>query len=404
MTRRRIRVAYWTPAGRKTVSADITLFNGSQGHGFAAERANHLKDIISGKTAELVGVNNARNGPDRLVNGVPIQTKYHRSGANCVADCFQDGSYRYLCSDGSPMPLEVPYDKYESALPAMERRIARGEVPGVSDPRDAKLLVRRGFVTYEQAINLTKLGTIESLTYDVVSGARVGRAAFGVAAVVSYALAVWRGENEGESLADACVTGLENGAVAWAGSVLASQLGRTWLRRSLGCNALTGAATVVVLSSMHFARLFRREVSVGQVLKDLTAAAASVAGSAVGWQAGVRLAAGLGPVGALVGGVVGALAMGTLCGTTALRVMDTYIKDDAEEMMAVAETVFRRLALDYQLTEYQATRVARHFASGNLSATLREMYASTDRPAFAERRLTPLVEREVQGSGVVTAE
>ena len=185
----------WTPAANDGALADAPMFRASQGHGFAAERANHLKDVITGKTAKLVGGNNAKNGPDRLVNGEVIQTKYHKSASRSVADCFEQGRYRYRNSDGSPMPVEVPCDQYDASLRAMRRRIAEGNVPGVNDPAEASRLVKRGFVTYQQAVNVAKFGTVESLTYDVVNGVKVGGVALGVSATVSYALAIWRGDD-----------------------------------------------------------------------------------------------------------------------------------------------------------------------------------------------------------------
>lgn len=51
-------------------------FQATQGHGFAAEQANNLHDILTGKDAKIVGGDNAKDGPDRMVNGVNIQTKY----------------------------------------------------------------------------------------------------------------------------------------------------------------------------------------------------------------------------------------------------------------------------------------------------------------------------------------
>lgn len=45
-------------------------FNASKGHGFAAEQANNLYDVLTGQDAAVVGGDNAKNGADRLVNGV----------------------------------------------------------------------------------------------------------------------------------------------------------------------------------------------------------------------------------------------------------------------------------------------------------------------------------------------
>ena len=51
------------------------------------------------------------------------------------------------------MQIEVPADKYDDAVKAMQDRIDKGQVPGV---KDAKEIVRKGNVTYEQAKNIAK--------------------------------------------------------------------------------------------------------------------------------------------------------------------------------------------------------------------------------------------------------
>ena len=59
-------------------------FQAAQGHGYAAEQANNLYDILTGKDAKIVGGDNAKDGPDRMVNGVNIQTKYCHDAASSV--------------------------------------------------------------------------------------------------------------------------------------------------------------------------------------------------------------------------------------------------------------------------------------------------------------------------------
>ena len=49
---------------------------------------------------------------------------------------------------GQSMQLEVPADQYAAAVEATERRIAKGEVPNVTDPSQAEELVRKGHFTY----------------------------------------------------------------------------------------------------------------------------------------------------------------------------------------------------------------------------------------------------------------
>ncbi|MBW9751260.1 malate transporter, partial [Escherichia coli] len=52
--------------------------------------------------------------------------------------------------------------------------------PGVTDPAEASRLIRRGHLTYTQARNITRFGTIESVTYDIAEGAVVSLAAGGI--------------------------------------------------------------------------------------------------------------------------------------------------------------------------------------------------------------------------------
>lgn len=108
----------------------LDKFSTPRGHGFAAERANHIYDKLMGKQAKIVGDDNAANGADRVVDGAAIQSKYCSSGSRCIQECFKNGKFRYLNADGTPMQIEVPSDKYDSAVEAMKNRIRRGEIPG----------------------------------------------------------------------------------------------------------------------------------------------------------------------------------------------------------------------------------------------------------------------------------
>jgi len=134
--------------------------------GFAAEQANHLYDTVTGHKTEFVGdiidENTGvriKNGADRIVDGVEIQSKYCNSGSSCVNECFEDngkGGFRYWNSKGQPMQIEVPSDKYGAAVQAMEEKIRRGQVEGVTDPAQAKNIIRKGHFTYEQVKNIAK--------------------------------------------------------------------------------------------------------------------------------------------------------------------------------------------------------------------------------------------------------
>ena len=239
---------------------------GSRGHGFAAEKANDLWDKVAGKNAQIIGGDNAKNGADRLVDGVFIQTKYCKSASKSIAECFEGGELRYVNGDGTPMQIEVPSDQYDSAVQAMRHRIEKGQVPGVTDPEQAKNIVRKGSFTYEQARNIAKCGTVESITYDAVNGVKLAGSAMGISAAITFAVATWNGEDFEEALKGACYTGLKVGGTAWLTSILAAQAGRTgaeqalrggtdWVVKQLGAkasaNIVNGLRKLVVLSMVQ---------------------------------------------------------------------------------------------------------------------------------------------------------
>lgn len=106
--------------------------------------------------------------------------------------CFrpENGEYRYM-NDGQPMQLEVPKDQYQKVLEGFKKKTEQGKVPGVTDPNEAKNIVKEGRLTYQQAVNLTKPGTIESLAYDAATGVVTCSCALGITFVTTVFLA-WR--------------------------------------------------------------------------------------------------------------------------------------------------------------------------------------------------------------------
>lgn len=440
------------------VYADNVVFQAARGHGFAAEKANHWWDIFTGKVARLVGGDNAKNGADRIVNDVLIQTKYCASGGKCIAECFgEQGEFRYLTPDGRPMQIEVPADMYESAVQSMQERIRQGKIPGVSDPKKAAEIVRKGNVTYAQARNIAKLGTVEGLTYDATNGIRLAGGAASVSAAVAFAMSIWRGEDGDAALEAACQSGLQVGGVVFITTIVSSQIGRTgvelslrpasdwvigqlgpkassWIASSLreaqglsslsGAaatnhlskllrgNAVTGSITTIVLSSGDFVRLFQGRISFGQAFKNISTTGASVAGgiggASVGSAAGATAGAAIGSaipvlgtavgalVGKFVGGFLGGLVGGSAAGSATSTVLGGMIEDDANEMLAIVNEVFGELAVDYLLSEEEAKAAINSFEELDLIERLRDMYASSDRREFAGELLTPLIENQVK--------
>lgn len=426
---------------------DMDKFVTPKGHGFAAEYGNTLCDKLQGKSADIVGFDNAKHGADRLVDGIQIQSKYCNSGSKCIQECFDKGQMKYTILENGvkkPMEIEVPSDMYDDAVRAMENRIKNGEVPNTTNPEEAKIIVRKGHFTYKQAVNITKAGTIESITYDAVNGAITSIYPFGISTAMTFAVSVWNGDDIDIALEKATFTGLKVGGVAFMTSVLSSQLSRTALNSALvgttdgivsiigpkasqvlvnafrsgnniyGAaamksaskllrgNVITGAVSVAVLSSFDVVNIFRGRISGKQLFKNVANTTSSVAGGGAGWAIGSALGSIVLGVGTVVGGVLGSLIGGGLANKASSSVLDKFIEDDANEMVQIIEDRFKVLANDYILNEQECKKVVKKLQEKLSGEVIREMYSRSDREKFADKILTKIIERQVSKRSTIT--
>lgn len=434
-------------------------FNTPRGHGFAAEYANHLHDKVKhgdffgNEKVKLVGDEIdpktgriVKNGADRIVDGINIQTKYCASGSKCISECFENGVLKYKNPDGTPMQIEVPSDMYDSAVKAMENRIKNGEVPGVSDPTKARDIVKRGSFTYQQAKNIARFGTVESITFDAVNGAIIATNAMGISATLTFATSIWNGEDFDIALKNAAYAGLRVGGTTFLTAVLASQLSKAGLNsalvgsseaivslmgpkasamlvnafrsggniygaaamksaaKMLRGNVITGAVSVVVLSSFDVANIFRGRISGAQLFKNVANTASTVAGGTAGWVAGAAGGAAVGSaipivgtaIGGVVGGILGSFAGGASAGKVSGVVLDGFIEDDANKMVEKIEEVFIQLAEEYLLTKKEAEKIVDNLKDILTGKVLKDMFASSQRIDFARNLIEPLIEEEVK--------
>lgn len=187
------------------------------GNGFAAENANTLYEGFKGINTKVVGGDNAPNGADRIIINkdlsiTQIQDKYFKTASESVGDAFETGKYRYMDSQGNPMLLEVPKDQYEKAVELMAKRIEKGQVRGVTDPSEAANIVKKGPLTYEQSVNITKFGKIDSLVYDAANGFVVAKNAMGITFTLDFVISTINGESLEDSLKSATLSSIKAGA------------------------------------------------------------------------------------------------------------------------------------------------------------------------------------------------
>lgn len=413
----------------------------NQGHGFTAERANDLYDRSTGHNAKIVGDNNAKNGADRFVDGVYIQSKYCKTGSRCVNECFEgkgSGIFRYML-DGKPMQIEVPSDVYDDAVQAMENKIRNGQVPGVTDPKKATEIIRKGHFTYQQAVNISKAGTVESLLYDASTGVVIASSAFGVSALITFATSFWSGEDPEICLQRAAFSGLKIGGITFLGTILSGQLSKAGLNsllvgssekvisvlgpkasavlinafrggesaiygaaamksaaKLLRGNFITGTVTFAIMSSADIARIFCGRISGEQLFKNLLCTAASVGGGSAGALAGASLGSAVLPgIGTAIGGLGGAVVAGTLGEKVVHTAANQFLEDDADKMAVVLQDAFTDLAEEYLLNAEEAEKCVDTLSEQLDGHTLRDMYASLDRKQFALNLIRPIMDDRI---------
>ncbi len=332
------------------------VMNNAQG--YAAEDANAMNDIFHGHRVISTGQLNESDGPDRIVDGTKIQTKYGKSAEYNVSTSFDKvtGMYRY-----SGQLLEVPKDQYEEAINLMRQKIAEGKVPGYTNPDDAVIIVKQGKYTYEQACKIAKAGTIESIKFDAITGAVTCTCAAGLSFITTYAMAKANGTDTYDAIAYAGKSGGEAAGVAlvshvgtqqffrmqsadkiaktidsWSGKIVRqiqkTQAGNKILtkvvssatgkeltgkalssaaRRLVDCNIVSAVVTTAAVTSVDVYKGVQGEKTWDEVGKD----AVSNVGGTVGGSAGAWGGAAIGTlicpgVGTAIGGVVGGIAGG----------------------------------------------------------------------------------------------
>lgn len=404
----------------------LLRFNGRQGHGYAAEQGNNLYDTINGKNAEILGDDNAKNGPDRIVDGQLIQTKYCQNANASVNSGFKNGKYRYLDSNGNPMQLEVPSDQYDEAIRIMEEKIRKGQVPGCKNPKDASKIIRKGNITLKQAINIAKAGTVESLVFDAAHGAVIGLSAAGISSIIILAKALWNGEELDTAIDMAMYSGIQAGGIAFVTSVVSSQVTKTGvgnllikpsnelvkllpstvrkqlltairagapiygaaasknLAKLLRGNFITQVVTVLVLSSNDIYHYAQGKISGKQLFKEvITLVSGLIGGGVVG-----ALLAPLGPVGIFIGCIIGS----GLSSEAMRRLLNQFIEDDAVKLIEIVNSRLTILADEYLLSKSELDLVVEVLRGCLIYSKLLEMYASKDRIIFADE----LIEKCIQ--------
>lgn len=421
------------------------------GHGWAAERGNNLIDniklFVKGAHSTIVGDNYVKNGPDRKVEYSDgtiffIQSKYCSTASRSIGSCFENGLFRYVDAEGQPMMIEVPSDQYEAAVEYMKNRIQDNQVKNVEPASDEEALrkqaegiVKKGHLTYQQAKNLAKAGTIESIAYDSAHACVTAATAMGLSAAVEFAMDLWNGETVQTAINDSIYQGLKTFGTTFAVSVLSAQIAKTGINKALipasqtlvkamgpkaaarlinafrpagsqiygaaamrsaakllRTNVITMAVTAAIMSVDDVADIIQGKISFKQLAKNVTSEGISIIASYAAYTGACALAGG-GVPGAIVGILV-ATAGGMAAQKGADFVLDLIAEDDADEMIRIIGEQFSQIAPDYFLTEEEVDNAIENLNKILSQDMLQKMFRFPDHEAFG-RQLAAIAIDEV---------
>lgn len=415
------------------------LKNKNGGHGFTAEQGNTIIDEMLFCDAEILGDDNKRRGPDRLVDGAIIQTKYCKTATQSVNAAFDknEKTFAYYDRNQKPMQIEVPSDQYHQAIKIMRKKIHDGLVPGVTDENQAVNLIRKGHLTYQQAVNITKFGTMESLTYDaatgIVSTLQSASVSFSFIAMMTYL----QTQNHEVALRNAVIQSSSQAGKGLFIFVASQQVSRIvevqaflsthidvnsmppslvdFLKDSLNLKTseqiqsalhgtvVTSVLLVVITAIPDVFRAVRGRISPAQLLKNVTIITAGVIGGVLGGLAGGGIGTAVaGPAGTAVGQVIGSSVGAAGSSFIAKNVMGKIIEDDAIALIKIMQQQIEIVIRLMALTDHEVKQLADRVTALITNDFLLDMQAHKKKMAFANKLVMPEAVKIIQKRPVFT--
>ena len=385
--------------------------SGNQGHGYAAEYGNLVVDKLLGKDV----INEAQNldpltnrqrkdGADRIVNGVPIQTKYYKDFNNLYKEIFPGGKIRYII-DGKAMPIEVPRDKYIEYCDKLQRKIDNGEINSIKRGTPANKILRKGSVTYAQAQNIARAGTIESLTVDFSNGAIQSANVATISAVITFARAIWAGKNVDEAVRISMETGIRTVGKNAVINTISMQLSRERINplgilgedfinplyKTTDATAINNTLTMALTFGPDICKFFQGRISEKQLFKNSAIAVGGIAG---GMATGGVVA---GPLGMFIGSILGSMAT--------KAILDEFVEDDAIEMFYIYKEEYIECITEAVLDEKELYQVAENtLNSQDLSEILEVMYSVVDSRECARRQIQDQIQNIYEKRQIIRKE
>lgn len=355
------------------------MVSAPSGHGHAAEYANNLMDKIKYPFLHVrqTGQDNAKNGADRMVGNQKIQTKYYARASGTVNAAFESkndgGMYKY-----NGMQLEVPKDQYDKAVELFEEKIRQGKVEGVNNPAEAKNIIRKGHITYNEAKLIAKGGNLTSIKFDAIDGAINSLPGVGISFVIVFSQAKWSGAETKDAALMAGKAGLRTLAMGTSIYVASQQFAKIFTKqindyfgKKITAEVVARrAAPVISFAIIMGPDIF--ETLVGRISSQQLLKNAAVAGGGMMAGAGAGAVGGAiaGPIGAFAGAIIGGIAGGI----GAKAIADQFIEDDRVEMFAQLKEEFIDLVMVISLSQEEFNKIQEGVFNEHLEGLLKDMF------------------------------
>ncbi|MGN5882194.1 hypothetical protein [Staphylococcus simulans] len=427
----------------------------AKGHGFVGEQAGNVYDRLFLKNAIPLGTKRdpktqriIKNGADRQVNNMLIQTKFCKTAGKSIGQAFYNDGPKYINhKTGKMMQIEVPKEQYSQAVKIVEKKIRQGLVPGetkATASKNAHKYVKKSPMTYEQAqiattsifdrrsqslietgSNVKKEVTFrQKLMYsaglDFFTGATIALPSSIISGVWVYCSCKWNGLEEEDARKQALMGTIKPIVFSGFTYMIASQFAGSHIGKNIGEKAIAskflknintdGQATKMITGSTltlisvgvtvgpDVYNFLRGRISSKQIIKNtLTSGIGGVSGLAVGAALGSFVPV----VGTFVGGMAGS-AMGTMISK---KVFDGFIEDDAVAMLRIAKEEFIQNVIFAGLTQEEFNKIMEDtFLKKDFDKVLKIMYASGDAREFIKKTYMDLISQAYSARPLPDAE
>lgn len=367
----------------KKMLFENNILSSIQGHGFAAEKLNHFYDRIFLKNPQLVGMNNLKNGADRIVQGEYIQTKFCRTPWETISAAFDNNGYRY-----EGMKLEVPKDQYKECLELFEKRIINGEVPGAK-PGDSYKIIHESYVDYSIAKDVAEFGNIKGIMYDAVNGMVSATLMTGLGGIIIYSLHYWESGSHKSALDNMFSAMPKIFFISLTSNVIAGQVARTTLpnlaidflsqtfteetsRRIVGAS-VSSIALLTAYTAYDFYKVINGNLHINTLVRNIGKNTCSIGGATIGASISDDFFESI--IFGIAGGVIGSLIGNAVFGyskTDIKEKLDLLGRDIESYLISESGLVFKEWDLiDYsEIENYIKTEEALSFLMEQRSVLL----------------------------------